>query len=139
MPVTVAGTRQIAGANALAYNAGWGAVIDDGTPASAPDVTVDFPFIVNDATVTATTSANNGPALRVGPVPTQENLQVEFTEPRGASSLTLSDMMGRQVWAGTTAARSSSTSIPMADLATGVYMLSISSAEGNNRLRVVKE
>jgi hypothetical protein len=139
VPVTVAGTRQTPGANALAYNAGWGAVIDDGNPAASPDVTVDFPFIVNDATVTATASANNGPALRVGPVPTPENLQVEFTEPRGASSLTLSDMMGRQVWAGTSAARSSSTSIPMADLATGVYMLSISSAEGNNRIRVVKE
>jgi len=142
VPVTVAGTRQIAGANALSYsnaNAAWGAVIDEGNPASAPDVTIDFPYIVNDATVTATASANNGPALRVGPVPTSDNLRVEFAEARGASSLTLTDMMGRKVWAGTAAARSSSTSIPMADLATGIYMLAISSAEGNNLVRVIKE
>ncbi len=142
VPVTVAGTRQVAGANALSYsnaNSAWGPVIDDGTPTSAPDVTLDFPYIVNDATVTATASANNGPALRVGPVPTADNLRVDFAETRGASELALLDAMGRQVWAGKAAARSTSISVPMNALAAGVYMLSVTSAEGNNHVRVVKE
>jgi len=142
IPVTVAGQRQTSGANALQFvptTSTWTPVIDGGNPDSAPDVTIDFPFLINDASVTAAkNAAPAGPALRVGPVPTAQDVQVEFAELRGASDLTLTDMQGRQVWAGTAPARSLSVAVPMTRLAAGVYTLCVRSAEGINRVRVVK-
>ncbi len=44
-PATVVGVRGLAGWNAMQFTAtGWGAVIDAGNPATAPDVPLDFPF-----------------------------------------------------------------------------------------------
>ncbi|UOQ53650.1 T9SS type A sorting domain-containing protein [Hymenobacter cellulosivorans] len=141
VPVTTAGARQTVGANALQFvptTGLWTPIIDTGNPDTAPDVTIDFPFLINDATITATTVAAVGSSLRVGPVPTAENVQVEFAELRGASDLMLTDMQGRQVWAGKAPARSLAVTVPMAQLAAGVYTLSVRSAEGIDRVRVVK-
>lgn len=142
VPVTTLNSRQTTGANAVGFRAStgiWGPIVDPGDPDSAPDVPVDFPFLINDATITATTStATAGPQLRVGPVPTAQDVQVEFVEPRGASDVTLSDMQGRQVWVGKVPARSSFITVPMTQLAAGIYLLSVHSAEVTDRVRVVK-
>jgi hypothetical protein len=142
VPVTTVGSRQTAGANALVYRGSpgaWVPALDPGEPDAAPDVAVDFPFLLNDATITAATgAATAGPQLRVGPVPTAQDVLVEFTDSRGISDLTLRDMQGRQVWAGQAPARSSAVTVPMRRLAAGIYTLSVRSAEGINRVRVVK-
>ncbi|PJJ53306.1 T9SS type A sorting domain-containing protein [Hymenobacter chitinivorans] len=142
VPVTTVGARQTVGANALQYvptSGTWTPTIDAGNPDAAPDVTVDFPFLINDATITATTAvATAGAGLRVGPVPTAQDVQLEFAQPRSASSLTLTDMQGRQVWTGIAPARSLAVTVPMTRLAAGIYTLSVSSAEGIERVRVVK-
>jgi hypothetical protein len=50
-PITIPGTRGLAGWNALqltaAPPAGWVVALDTGNPATAPDVPQDFPFIIN--------------------------------------------------------------------------------------------
>ena len=138
VPVTIAGMKQVPKANALQYTTAWAPVVDAGLSTTA-NTTIDFPFQIAYSVLTATApAAATGPALRVSPVPTSDNVQVEFTELRGASTLELTDMQGRRVWSGSVAAHSASTSVPMANLASGIYTLSISSAEGLNHLRVVK-
>jgi len=65
VPVTVDGIRQTPGANALQYNGtSFVPAIDAGNPDSAPDVTVDFPFVINGLTpapVLSSLSPTSGP------------------------------------------------------------------------------
>lgn len=143
VPITIVGSRTRPGANSLQFNAAtgaWAPVTDAGNPDTPPAVALDFPFIINDGTVTSTASAKNtGPALRVGPVPTSDKLQVELDALRSASDLELTDIQGRRVWTGKAAAKVTTVSVPMETLAAGVYTLSVNSAEGINRVRVVKQ
>jgi len=140
VPITIAGTRQTPGANALQFISGaWTPTIDAGNPDSAPDVTVDFPFIINDGTVTASSSRKNVTELKVGPVPTSSAVNAEFEALRSAASLELSDMQGRSVWKGKAKAGSTTATVPMESLAAGVYMFTITSEQGSSRARLVKE
>ncbi|WP_324672322.1 T9SS type A sorting domain-containing protein [Hymenobacter sp. GOD-10R] len=140
VPVTIAGTRQTPGANALQYISGaWTPTIDAGNPDSAPDVTVDFPFIINDGTILASGLKKNAVELKVGPVPTSGTVNAEFETLRSAAIIELSDMQGRQVWKGNVKSGSSSATVPMDNLAAGVYMFTMTSAQGSSRARLVKE
>ncbi|MBF9221452.1 LamG-like jellyroll fold domain-containing protein [Hymenobacter ruricola] len=66
VPVTVAGLRQSPGGNAIQLMPGqstYTPALDEGNPNSAPDVTVDFPFVLNapvPAPVLSTLSPANG-------------------------------------------------------------------------------
>lgn len=140
VPVTVVGTRQTVGANALQYISGaWSPTIDSGNPDSAPDVTVDFPFVINDGTILANSNKQNAVALKVGPVPTSGTVQAEFAALRGAAALELTDIQGRQVWKGSAASGSTSATVPMENLAAGAYMFRITSAQGTSLARLLKE
>ncbi|OUJ73631.1 T9SS type A sorting domain-containing protein [Hymenobacter crusticola] len=140
VPVTVAGVRQTPGANALQFISGaWTPTIDTGNPDSAPDVTVDFPFIINDGTILANGLKKNAVELKVGPVPTSGTVNAEFETLRSTATLELSDMQGRQVWKGSAKSGSSSATVPMDNLASGIYMFTMTSAQGSSRARLVKE
>lgn len=45
--LTPVGVRSLAGFNALQFATTWGPAIDTGSPATGPDVAVDFPFQIN--------------------------------------------------------------------------------------------
>jgi hypothetical protein len=140
VPVTITGTRQTPGANALQYISGaWTPTIDAGNPDSAPDVTVDFPFIINDASILASSPKQNVVELKVGPVPTRGIVNVEFETLRSAATLEICDIQGRRVWKGSAKSGSSSAIVPMSNLSAGIYMFTITSAQGSSRARLVKE
>lgn len=140
VPITTVGTRQTPGANALQYISGaWTPTIDAGNPDSAPDVTVDFPFIINDATILASSPKKNVIEMKVGPVPTRGSVTAEFETLRSAATLEISDVQGRRVWKGSAKSGSSSAIVPMGNLAAGVYMFTVTSAQGSSRARLVKE
>jgi hypothetical protein len=63
-PATLPGIRAIAGADARQLKAGgvWADVLDEGKPASAPDVPQDFPFIVHGGIACAADFNNDGVA-----------------------------------------------------------------------------
>ena len=139
VPVTVPGLRQTPGANALQFNPtsdAYTAVIDGGNPDTAPDVTVDFAFVLNDQVLAVKKNAD--PTLKVGPVPTTGTVLAEFSALREATSLELRDALGRSVWQGQAKVGATSATIPMEKLAVGSYFFLMNSPQGSSRVRLLK-
>lgn len=141
VPVTTAGLRQTPGANALQYQptlSSYVALIDGGNPDAAPDVTIDFPFILNEPGVLAV-KPNADLTLKVGPVPTSSNVQAEFAALRVTTQLDVFDVLGRRVWRGQAKVGATSAPIPMENLPVGSYLFRMSSPQGSSQVRLLKQ
>jgi len=145
-PVTIPGTRGLAGWNAkqnvLASNApgqqlGWAPLVDDGTPTTAPDFPLDFPFVIN-GTVTLGLSENSLQAnVLVYPNPVKNQLFVVVPNGVNLYSCEISDNSGRVVKS--LQSPNPVLEIDVADLSTGNYFLKLQSDNGMAVKKFIKE
>ncbi|MCU7613771.1 T9SS type A sorting domain-containing protein [Chryseobacterium sp. GMJ5] len=102
-PVTIPGTRGLATFNAKQYNAvvptTWTSLIDDGNPTTAPDYTVDMPFII---TFTSTSLGTDevmqyDNRIQVYPNPVKETFKISNPEKIKISTVDIMDASGKLV------------------------------------------
>jgi hypothetical protein len=148
VPVTTINARTQTGANAVqgttvGSTTTWAAMVDAGTGTGATTVNQAMAFkVFGTSTPLATRIGQTGPgglSIQAGPTPATDVLQVQLDNLNGSAKLLLTDASGRTIWTGTMPAGSSSTMVPVASIAAGVYLLEARSEAGSVRARILKE
>lgn len=126
-PVTISGTRGLAGWNAKQYNAvdnTWISIIDDGNPASAPDYPMDMPFIVtyNTGSLGTKEVMQYDNRMQVYPNPVHDVFKINNPEKIKITEVEVIDMSGRII-----KTLKGTEEYNISDLTKGNYMLKIKS------------
>ncbi|ASK29470.1 hypothetical protein CEY12_04840 [Chryseobacterium sp. T16E-39] len=137
--VTIPGSRGLASFNAKQNNAitdAWIPLIDDGNPASAPDYTVDMPFII---TFTATTLGTSevmqyDNRIQVYPNPVKDQFKINNPEKLKINTIEIIDMSGKLV-----RTLKGAEEYTVSDLPKGSYILKIKSNEITKMTKLLKE
>lgn len=145
-PVTIPGTRGLAGWNAkqnvLASNApgqqlGWASLIDDGTPTTAPDFPLDFPFVINGTVALGVNENSLQANVLVYPNPVRNTLSIAVPTDIVIQSYEICDNSGRVVKS--LQSLNPVLEINVADLSTGNYFLKLQSDNGVATKKFIKE
>ncbi|MDC8104173.1 T9SS type A sorting domain-containing protein [Chryseobacterium sp. PTM-20240506] len=137
--VTIPGSRGLASFNAKQNNAvagTWISLIDDGNPTTAPDYTVDMPFII---TFTSTTLGTNevmqyDNRIQVYPNPVKDIFKISNPEKIKISSVEVIDVSGKLV-----KTLKGSEEYNVSELPTGNYILKIKSNEITKMTKLLKQ
>lgn len=148
VPVTTTGARTQTGANALQGTATgtattWAALTDTGNPTSATStVNQAMAFrVFGTSSLLATRVGQPSPSglsIQASPVPATDAVQITLDNLKGHAQLLLTDLSGRVVWAGQVPAGSQAATVPLASIATGIYLLEARTTTGSVRARIVK-
>lgn len=146
-PVTIAGTRGLPGWNAkqnvVASTAvgavlGWAPLVDTGNPATAPDVPLDMPFIVN-GTVTLGLDANDFEAsVSLSPNPVRNMITITAPTDVTVNGYEIFDMNGKMVKT-LNSQTTTISEINVAELSVGNYLLKLKSDKGIATKKFIKE
>jgi hypothetical protein len=149
VPVTTVDARTQAGANAQMHSTGplgaypWSPIVDTGAGTGCTAVNLEMAFkIFGTTAVLATHLAQpdtNGLCLQASPVPASDAVQITLSHLQGQAQLLLVDLSGRRVWTGQVPAGATTATVPVAALASGLYVLEARTASGSARIRVVKQ
>lgn len=144
--VTTLGSRGLATFNAkqntIASSAvgatlGWINLVDDGSPATAPDVAQDMPFLVNGTVVTLGVNQYDlASAISVYPNPAGNFISISNASDAIVSGIEIADLNGRIVKKVTTALVDQNT---ISDLSSGSYFVTISSDKGSVTKKFIKK
>jgi Secretion system C-terminal sorting domain len=142
-PVTVLGSRLVAGANSKinviasffpSDVLGWGTNTDIGIPNSAPDVALALPFVVNGALLSVDDFANADEVI-IAPNPTEDILNLSSTN--AILRIEVYNMLGQQVVYKDV--NSNQNQVDISQLNSGTYMVKVVLDEQQKIIRVVKE
>ena len=139
-PVTIPGTRGLAGFNAKqndAINGTWINLIDSGNPTSAPDYPMDMPFVVTytitSLGVTETLQYDN--RVRVYPNPVKDILKISNPEKVQIDSVEILDQAGRIV----KTLKGGIEQFDVSGLAKGTYIIKIKNNTITKVTKLIKE
>lgn len=137
--VTIPGSRGLASFNAKqndAIGGTWIPLIDDGNPATAPDFTVDMPFVVTFTTTTLGTSEvmQYDNRVQVYPNPVIDNFKISNPEKIKINSLEIFDISGKLV-----RTLKGAEEYNISDLPKGNYILKIKSNELTKMTKLLKQ
>ncbi|MCW3169029.1 T9SS type A sorting domain-containing protein [Chryseobacterium sp. 09-1422] len=139
--VTIPGSRGLATFNAKQFNAGvspqvWTTLIDDGTPATAPDFNVDIPFIITFTTSTLGTDEvmQYDNRVQIYPNPVKESFQINNPGKMIISSVDVIDTSGKLI-----RTLKGAQEYNVSDLPKGNYILKIKSNETTKITKMVKQ
>ncbi len=143
-PVTVVGSRSVAGANSKinviasffpSDVLGWGTNTDIGIPNSAPDVALALPFIVNGTSSLSVDDYAFKDEITLAPNPVKDgfNLSSEHT----ILSIEVYSMLGQQVFVKNINAKQSQ--VDISQLKSGTYFVKVVSDNQQKMLKIVKE
>ena len=138
IPVTIVNSRGGAAANAkqLTVSSGiWANYLDLGIPASAPDVPQDMSFLINDVTLT-NNQFEKATALVIYPNPVNVSFEILNTLNVKLTKIEIIDNLGRVIKEIVPAAEQ--TNFDCADLQAGNYFVKITSANGTETRKIVK-
>jgi Secretion system C-terminal sorting domain len=142
-PVTVLGSRLVAGANSKinviasffpSDVLGWGTNTDIGIPNSAPDVALALPFVVNGALLSVDDFAHADEVI-IAPNPTKDILNLSSTN--AILRIEVYNMLGQQVVYKDV--NSNQNQVDISQLNSGTYMVKVVLDEQQKIIRVVKE
>lgn len=142
-PVTVVGSRSVAGANSKinviasffpSDILGWGSNTDIGIPNSAPDVALALPFMVNGTSLSVNDFANAN-ELIIAPNPTKDILNLFSTN--GVLRIEIYNMLGQQVLSKDV--HSNQSQVDISQLKSGTYMVKVVLDEQQKIIKVLKE
>ncbi|MDF0720654.1 MULTISPECIES: T9SS type A sorting domain-containing protein [Chryseobacterium group] len=135
-PVTTVGLRGLPTDNALQNTGTWAAMVDAGTPASAPDYPQDLPFIITYSVLGTNEVLQYDNRVKVYPNPTSDFFTVSLPETsnRQKVTVTLTDMSGRLVKEYLAADRYDARM-----LAPGTYLVKIHTDEGIKTSKLIKK
>lgn len=136
-PVTIPGNRGLPTFNAKQNDAilgTWTPLVDGGTPATAPDYTMDMAFIINATTLSTGEAVQFDNRIRVYPNPATDNFKISLPENIQIDGLEIYDISGKLVRTMPVAAE-----YAISDLAKGNYMVKIKSDALTKMTRLVKE
>ncbi len=146
-PLTIPGVRSLptwnAKQNVVASTAvgavlGWAPLIDAGNPATAPDVPLDMPFIVN-GTVTLGVDENSFDAsISLSPNPVKDMLNISSATNTTINGYEIFDVNGKVVKTFNSATTTIS-EINVAELSVGNYILKLQSDKGIATKKFIKE
>jgi hypothetical protein len=137
--VTVPGTRGLASFNAKQFNAAapasWSSLIDIGNPDTAPDYTVDMPFIVTFTAILGTDEVMQyDNRIQVYPNPVKETFKISNPEKIKISSVEIIDASGKFV-----KMLKGAEEYNVSDLPKGNYILKIKSNELTKITKLLKQ
>lgn len=142
VPVTTVGQRQTAGANGLQVNNMTNTAVplqDTGTPMGSAPVNIDMAFELQGTSVLGVATTNPELAMRVGPVPATHTAVAQFAALKKPATFVLTDVQGRRIWEATGDVGSTSLQVPLANVAAGAYLLTVTSELGTGRTRLLKQ
>jgi hypothetical protein len=137
--VTIPGSRGLATFNAKqndAITGTWSPLIDNGNPATAPDYTIDMPFIIN---FTSTTLGTNEAMqydnrVQVYPNPVKDNFKINNPEKVKISSVEIIDLSGKHI-----KTLNGAEEYNVSDLPKGNYILKIKNNELTKVTKLIKQ
>lgn len=137
--VTIPGSRGLASFNAQQNDAiagTWVPLIDDGNPATAPDYTIDMPFIITFTTTSLGTSEvmQYDNRIQVYPNPVMDNFKINNPEKIKISSIEVIDTSGKLV-----RTLKGAEEYNVSDLPKGNYILKIKSNELTKMTKLLKQ
>lgn len=137
--VTIPGSRGLASFNAKQFNAvaptSWSAVIDDGLPTTAPDVTVDMPFVITYTSVLGTDEVMQyDNRIQVYPNPVKESFKINNPGKINISIVEIMDVSGKLV-----RTLKGAEDYNVSDLPKGNYILKIKSDETTKITKMIKQ
>jgi len=136
-PVTVAGSRGIATANAKQLTVTtsiWKSVLDSGNPDTAPDVIQEMPFLINENTLSIDNSLVS--SIAVYPNPVQNFITISNVSDALINRIEITDLNGRLV---KSEFSPSDSKINVTDLQTGMYLMKIISDKGFVVKKIIKK
>jgi len=138
--VTIPGTRGLASFNAKQFNAvaptSWAPLTDIGNPTSAPDYTVDMPFIVTFMAILGTDEVmmQYDNRIQVYPNPVKETFKISNPEKIKISSVEIIDASGKLI-----KTMKGAEDYNVSDLPKGNYILKIKSNELTKITKLLKQ
>ncbi|MGC5746861.1 T9SS type A sorting domain-containing protein [Chryseobacterium sp. NFX27] len=137
--VTIPGSRGLAAFNAKQNDAiagTWIPLVDTGNPATAPDYTVDMPFIIN---FTSTTLGTNEAMqydnrIQVYPNPVKDNFKINNPEKIKISSVEIIGLSGKHI-----RTLNGAEEYNVSDLPKGNYILKIKNSELTKVTKLIKQ
>lgn len=137
-PVTIAGTRGLAGFNGKQHSAidgTWIPIIDLGNPSTAPDYPLDMPFVITFTTGNLGTDAvmQYDNRVRVYPNPVNDHFRISNPGKLAISSVEILDSSGRTV-----KTLKSADEYHISDLPKGNYLVKINSSESPKITKLIK-
>jgi len=138
-PVTIVGSRGLSTFNAMQYdgtNAVWNALVDDGNPTTAPDYTMDLPFIVNYTVLGTNENVQFDNRVVVYPNPVKDvfKLNLPAESQRVGTTVSVYDMSGKLV-----KTMPYDESYNVAELAKGSYMLKVNDGSNKKVVKMIKQ
>lgn len=143
-PVTVVGSRSVAGANSKinviasffpSDVLGWGTNTDIGIPNSAPDVALALPFIVNGTSTLSLEDYTNTDEVTIAPNPVSGFLNLSSAN--DIMSIEVYNLLGQQVLINET---NDNDKIDVSQLKPGTYLVKVVSEDNQNKtIKIVKE
>jgi Secretion system C-terminal sorting domain len=143
-PVTVVGSRSVAGANSKinviasffpSDVLGWGTNTDIGIPNSAPDVALALPFIVNGTSTLSLDDYAYTSVVIIAPNPVRDVLNVSSAN--DIMSIELYSMLGQQVLI--KQINKNQDQIDVSQLHPGTYLVKVVSDNQHKTIKIVKE
>lgn len=136
--VTLLGSRGAATANAKQFDllsSTWVNILDTGNPAAAPDVAQDMPFIINDV-VLSTNQFEKTATLAIYPNPVNATFEILNSENVKLTAIEITDGLGRTVK--TITPNDAQTKFECADLQAGNYFVKLTSVNGTEVRKIIK-
>mgnify|MGYP003605443358 CR=1 FL=1 len=142
-PVTVVGTRGLAGWNAIqntitAGVSSWLPLLDTGNPAAAPDVAMDMPFLINGTVVLSNKDNAFDASISFAPNPIKNSFSVNVPTDVILSNIEILDLNGKLIKE-IKVTNPEKLEFNISDLSTGNYLLKLVSASGTAVKKFIKE
>lgn len=146
-PVTVLGSRTVAGANSKinviasffpSDVLGWGNNLDSGIPTSAPDVTLALPFLVNGTSSLNADSYDYDKAILLAPNPVKDNLTIMAKPDLLINSIEVLDLNSRLL-STDNVSQSVDCQLDLGWLPEGLYWVKIFTNQGTYIQKIIKE
>lgn len=138
-PVTIPGSRGLPAFNGIQYdatNAIWTPLVDDGNPTSAPNYTMDLPFIINYTVLGTNENVQFDNRVVVYPNPVKDifKLNLPAESKRAGTTVSVYDMSGKLV-----KTMPYGDSYNVSDLAKGSYMLKVNDGLNKKVAKMIKQ
>jgi Secretion system C-terminal sorting domain len=143
-PVTVVGSRSVAGANSKinviasffpSDVLGWGTNTDIGIPNSAPDVALAFPFIVNGTSALSLDDYAYTDVVTIAPNPVRDSLNLSSAN--DVTSIEVYNMLGQQILV--KQINKTQDQIDISQLNSGTYLVKVVSDNQQKTIKIVKK
>lgn len=136
-PSTILNARTQPGYNAIQFTTAWAVLSDSGSPATAPDVAVDMPFVIDYVQLLGTDQNEFSSKVALYPNPAKNTLTISDSSNSQDASIEITDISGRIVKLLKTGF-SNEVTINVSELTSGNYILKLKSENGTAIKKFIK-